>query len=524
MGCMALWWMHITQTLGTNTRTILYFVFSCFLVFYHGIQVTSLYDISVSIALFMAVFSITDSIAFLNFIFTEFIMLMGIQFYFLHRDGVLPMDPFSAMRTAFHIGGVVILYIFTRITINHRIQEKEKISRWRESLEANNWDMEDFLSNISHELRTPLNVVSGMTTILQKTNDSSELVSIREAGLRMAKQVDDIQDYTEIKRGELVLEEENYMCDSLVNDVMTAYNTIFRDSGIELKIDLDPETPAVLYGDIKKLHKIFRHLVGNALKFTRQGGVHVRIFPMPRDYGINLIIEVTDTGIGMARAEMARMSRGLYQANKKRTRSTGGIGIGLPIVYGFVHKMGGFVMVNSEKGRGTTVRLSIPQKVIDPRPCHTAEEAVMEPESFEGEKPLFTGVRALIVDDEPMNLVVASGLFKEYKMVTDTAESGMEALEKYNKEDYDVIFMDHMMPEMDGVEAMKRLREQAARKGKKPVFVALTANALSGAKEMFMKEGFDGFIAKPIDTGVFERVMKNVLPEDMIHFEGRSEE
>ncbi len=327
MGCMALWWMHITQTLGTNTRTLLYFVFSCFLVFYHGIQVTSLYDISVSIALFMAVFSITDSIAFLNFIFTEFIMLMGIQFYFLHRDGVLPMDPFSAMRTAFHIGGVVILYIFTRITINHRIQEKEKISRWRESLEANNWDMEDFLSNISHELRTPLNVVSGMTTILQKTNDSSELVSIREAGLRMAKQVDDIQDYTEIKRGELVLEEENYMCDSLVNDVMTAYNTIFRDSGIELKIDLDPETPAVLYGDIKKLHKIFRHLVGNAVKFTRQGGVYVRIFPMQREYGINLIIEVTDTGIGMARAEMARMSKGLYQANKKRTRSTGGIGI-----------------------------------------------------------------------------------------------------------------------------------------------------------------------------------------------------
>jgi CheY-like chemotaxis protein len=362
---------------------------------------------------------------------------------------------------------------------------------------------------------------------------------------------------------------------------------------------------------------------------------------IPREYGINLIIEVTDTGIGMTRADMSRISKGMYQANKKRNRSTGGIGIGLPIVYGFVRKMGGFVNISSTKGNGTTVRISIPQTVVDPSSCLAVKEESKEdlvfytkPEKYKipevreyyrqmmtnlasglkaklylaGEreelkhlteeldishiftgqeeyesdrellddlankgykivvaakegfrtregsgvamipKPLyafpvvrllngegeadvfenegtgrlkFTGVSALIVDDEPMNLVVASGLLREYKMFADTAESGKEAIKKFEEGEYDVVFMDHMMPGMDGVEAMKAIRQVAEVSGKKPVIIALTANALSGAREMFLNEGFDGFIAKPIDIAEFERVLKRVLPEDLIHYEGR---
>ena len=135
----------------------------------------------------------------------------------------------------------------------------------------------------------------------------------------------------------------------------------------------------------------------------------------------------------------------------------------------------------------------------------------------------FDGLKALVVDDEPMNLVVATSLFKDYGIICDTAESGKEAIEKYDAGNYEVVFMDHMMPEMDGVEAMKRIRQVADAKFKHPVIIALTANVLSGAKEMFIKEGFDGFIAKPIDIGEFERLMKRVLPEEMIKFEGRDE-
>ncbi|MBR1855070.1 MAG: response regulator [Lachnospiraceae bacterium] len=640
---IVLWGVHLAEKIDSRTRMVLYFVYAAFLLFYHGIHETSLYDVSVAIALFMATFSIADRIGMLNLILTEYAIVMGIQFWFLYRNGQLPMSAFDTMRVVFHIGTVLTMYLFSRISVNRRVSERERIDEWRESVRKNDRDMEDFLSNVSHELRTPVNVISGMTTLMQKTNDSGELVTIQQAGIRLAHQIEDIQDYTEIKRGELALEEENYMCVSLINDVVSNYNAVYKNSNLELIIDLSPDTPSMLNGDIKKLHKLFRHLLDNAIKFTKRGGVNIKVFTVPQEYGVNLTIEITDTGIGMTRAGMARASKGLYQANKKRNRSTGGIGIGLPIVYGFVHKMGGFVMINSEERKGTSVRLSIPQKVVDPAPClslndkaknnfifysrldkfkvpevrefyksmavnlatglntklYSANEKgeierlikeiavshiFMGQEEFEADrewlerlsaegykivisadpefqvtspngvlvmpKPLysfpvvrilngemgmdpylaedknkvdFTGVRALVVDDEPMNLVVASGLLREYKMSADTAQSGREAIKKYEGGAYDIIFMDHMMPEMDGVEAMKQIRQIAASDGRTPIIVALTANALSGAREMFIKEGFDGFIAKPIDIGVFERVMKRVLPDEMIHYEGRVE-
>ncbi len=643
VGIIAMWWFHITQKLDMSSRINIYFIYSSFLVFYHGIHETSFFDVSVAIVLLMATFTIADRRALLDWSFTEYVIVMVIQFYYLYRDHNIEMNAFEITRIAFHIGTVLAMYIFSRITINHRNAEKTKIDEWLDKVEESDHDMEDFLSNISHELRTPVNVISGMTTLLQKHDDSKELSSISQAGIRLAHQIDDIQDYNEIKRGELVLEEENYMCLSLVNDVVSNFRADHMGGNLELVLDLAPDTPAMLKGDVNKLHKLFRHILGNAAKFTRRGGIFVRVFSVPQNYGCNLIIEVTDTGVGMTRAQMSRVSNGMYQANKKRNRSTGGIGIGLPIVYGFTHKMGGFVRINSERGSGTTIRISIPQTIVDPAPCLAIKETVKEgivfyikPEKYKvpeirefyrtmavnlatgikarlysvesadelestvndtdisyiftgieeyeanktmlddlaskscrvvviadhvvddmigkgitvlpkplygfpvvrmlngdaesdiyGDvlkgKPRFTGVSALIVDDEPMNLVVASGLLREYKMFADTAESGKESVRKYEESEYDVIFMDHMMPEMDGVEAMKRIREVAAEKGKAPIIIALTANALSGAREMFMKEGFDGFIAKPIDITEFERVMKKVLPEDMIRFEGRDE-
>ncbi len=639
VGTLAIWWFHIAQKLDEKSRVNIYFIYSAFLVFYHGIHESSLYEISIAVLLCMAAFSIAERLVLLDWIIAEYVVVMAIQFYYIYRDSQTDIGAFDTMKLAFHIGSVVAMYIINRINVNHRIGEKSMQLEWKQKVKESDHDMEDFLSNISHELRTPVNVISGMTTLLQKDIDRNELVSIQEAGIRLAHQIEDIQDYTEIKRGELVLEEENYMCISLINDVVSNYRSEYKDSELELIIDLAPSTPTMMRGDIKKLHKLFRHVLGNAIKFTRRGGVLVKIFSVMQEYGCNLTIEITDTGIGMTRAQMSRLSNGMYQANKKRNRSTGGIGIGFPIVYGFVHKMGGFVRIDSERGRGTTVRISIPQTIVDPAPCLATKDTIKEgvvfyinsakykvpevrdfyrqmavdlatglwtklysvdnpaelerliketgisyiftgDEEYTGDKPLldrlaaegqkvvvnadpdsrisygsgitvlpkplygfpvvrilngeeetdlygdilkgkprFTGVSALVVDDEPMNLVVATGLLREYKMFTDTADSGKEAIKKYESGEYDVIFMDHMMPEMDGVEAMKRIRQVADESGRKPVVIALTANALSGAREMFMKEGFDGFIAKPIDIAEFEHVMKRVLPEELIKYE-----
>ncbi len=642
-GTIVLWWFHITQKTTAYARVVMCFAYASFLAFYHGVHSSSFFDVSVVITLFLAVFTVADRILMLNLIFIEYMIIMGIQFGFLYMDGKDSLNASSTMKIVFLIGTVFIMYIFSRFTVNTRVSERDSIERWKESVKANDLDMEDFLSNISHELRTPVNVISGMTTLLQKKHEDVELQSIQEAGIRLAHQIEDIQDYTEIKRGEIVLEDENYMVISLMNDVVSNYGMVCKKEGLELVVDVAPDIPTMLAGDIQKLHKIFRHLLDNAIKFTRRGGIFIKVFSTPQEYGVNLTIVITDTGIGMTRADISGVSKGMYQANKKRNRSTGGIGIGLPIVYGFVHKMGGFVQINSEKRRGTTVRISIPQRVTDPVPSLSVGNAerydvlfYLRPEKFKvpevrdfyrsmevdlatglgtklylaGErrelehiikeheithifagweeytadkdildelsekkcrvvvaadpglrvnvpgrisviqKPVyafpvvrilngeegvigcddgddarlvFTGVRALIVDDEPMNLVVASGLVRGYGMSADTAESGKEAIKKYENSEYDIIFMDHMMPEMDGVETMKRIRQSATQSGRIPIVVALTANALSGAREMFAKEGFDGFIAKPIDIGVFEHVMKRVLPEDMIHYEGRDE-
>ncbi|MCR5000444.1 MAG: response regulator [Lachnospiraceae bacterium] len=636
---IALWWFHFTERPDQSIRINICFVFSAFLVFYHGIHKTSLYEVSVATALFLATFMILDNVYRLNVIFAEYIIVMIIQFVFLIRDQEV-LDAFTKMRIAFHIGAVISMYIFSRITVNRNIEEKQRVQEWLGAVQENDLALEDFLSNISHELRTPINVINGMTKLMQNDNDCSELASIYEAGIRLAHQVEDVQDYTELKQDDMLLEEENYMCASLINDVISSYMADQKKNDLELIVDISPSLPAMLKGDVKKLHKIFRHLLENAVKFTKRGGIFIKVFSISQEYGINLIIEVSDTGMGMTRADISGVSKGMYQADKSRNRSTGGIGTGLPIVYGFTHKMGGFVNINSSKGSGTTVRICIPQQVVDPSPflslkdgcgenvvfynkvekyrvpevrdyyiemaadladglnnkiyfardirklehllsetgathIFTEEEEyasdrdaldalskrgykiivsskngngaisssniLMIPkpvyafpivrilngdEAFETDiderkgKIRFTGTRALVVDDEPMNLVVASGILREYKMLVETAESGKEAVEKYKKGNYDVIFLDHMMPEMDGVETLKQILGIADTGVRKPVMIALTANTLSGAKQMFINEGFDGFIAKPINIREFERVMRNTLSEELIRFEG----
>jgi signal transduction histidine kinase/CheY-like chemotaxis protein len=638
----ALWWIHITQKFQRDMRITLCFVYSAFIVFYHDIHGISQLELTLSFALFLSVTALADRMMLLDIALLEYPVVMLFQIYVTSQNQTADYGVFSIIYAAFQFLIIMIFYLIARIGLNHRISERIGRKKWMEAVSANDRDMEDFLSNISHELRTPINVINGMTALMQKNESIPELASIQEAGIRLAHQVEDIQDYTEIMRGAIVLDEENYIFTSLINDVVAGYNSSCLSSRLELVVDLDPKTPAILRGDFKKLHKIFRHIIDNAFKFTKEGGIYLQVFTMPQDYGVNLIIEVTDTGIGMSREDMSRVSNGLYQANKKRDRSTGGIGIGLPIVYGMVHKMGGFVVISSDGQSGTKVRVAIPQNVIDPSPCLSISDEIKKSyvlyfrlgrhkvpevrdflrsmalnlatglnktpyiacdkseleqvlddksisyifagqEEYEADKdaldalsvngyevviaaapgfkvtpgsrvicvpvPLYafpivkvmsgtatdkgiggnagkldlSGIKALVVDDEPMNIMVAEGIFRNYGMVVDSVTSGKGAITKFENEEMDVIFMDHMMPEMDGVAAMKIIRRIAARTQRKPVIIALTANALSTSKEMFIREGFDGFIAKPIDMADFEHVMKSVLPGAVIRSEGGSE-
>ncbi len=643
IGVVALWGMSLSERIEYDIRVLVYSGYAAMLLFYHGIHKTGFFDAGIVVILGMAAYSTLNKVYMMNIYLIEFFVVLLIHFLNLPGGDPIVYDRFNVSRILLHIAIVLLVYLICVRSINERLEDEEEKRVMGERIKQNDASMEDFLSNISHELRTPVNVVNGMSDLLIKRGVGYEADSIKNAGVRLAYQIEDIQDYTECKRQSVFLEEDNYMSISLINDVVTSFRMNSNAEDLEMVVDLSPKTPSMMRGDIKKLHKIFRHLLENAVKFTRAGGIYVKMYTEKTDYGVNLCIEMTDTGVGMNPGAIRAISEGMYQANKKRNRSSGGIGLGLYIVHGFAHRMGGFVKIESERKNGTTVRVTIPQKVVDDKPCLTlretfdgsvlfhvrpdkykvpklrdfyrnmasnlasgirvplyAAETVYEVERLkekmkvthifmgqdeyeenrgyfeelakediviavsadpglkvpensrvmfmpkplyaypiinilnEGwnaggtgnqgstETPVFKDVRALVVDDEPMNIVVATSLFREYKMIVDTAGSGKEAIRKFRENDYDLIFMDHMMPEMDGVEAMKQIKAVAADLDRKIIVIALTANAVSGAREMFIREGFDGFIAKPINTSDYERVMLRVLPADRISYEGRS--
>ena len=634
IGAIGAWFIHITHQVNVNFRENYYLILYMVVSFYHGIHKNSFEDIAPMCMVLMATMALMVRKRALILAVIEFFILFTVQVYTKLSSGEVIDRAVYFTRASLHALTLLCAHKAFKELINVEVRNREETEDRNRIEEEEKSQMEDFLVNISHELRTPINVINGLTSIILKREDREDVESIRDAGHRLSRQIEDIQDYSEIERGDVVLEVDKYMITSLINDVISDYRVRWKKRKLDLVIDLDPDVPSVMRGDVKKLNKLMRHLLSNATKFTKRGGVYLRITGGRRDYGYNLLIEVTDTGCGMKSSDIERVSKGNYQIDRKRNRSTGGIGLGLPIVYGFVRKMNGFVSIESEPGQGTTVRVSVVQEVINPQPCLRVENSrfiniayhimpekykvpkirdfyrematnlasglrlnlytapgigemkklidtgnithifmgseeykanqayfdglanegyvvtVSAAEDFKAPKgskivlipkplygysivrilcgdtaekldlrdnihnaPVLNGVRALVVDDEPMNLVVANGLFREYNMIIDTAGSGREAIAKFTENDYDVIFMDHMMPEMDGIEAMKHLRSIANQKYKNICIIALTANAVSGAREMFLREGFDGFISKPIDINEFERVMNSVMPD-----------
>ncbi len=631
-GIALLWILHISQYGSLTIRENIYAGYILLLILFHGVHSGTFFDISLMVSLGMILFTTTDNRFFLQLTFLLYLLLLIYQLFVCWVEDRLPTDQTTVTRIIFHISFIFLGFCLCRYLFRRKDRANTVIRHYREIVEHSDEQTEDFLSNISHEFRTPINAVMGLSTLLQKEGNTDRKVkSIYEAGSRLSDQVQDILDYTEIQAERLTLSEEVYYVDSFINDLISNIRAEFREKGLQFVVDIDPSMPRELYGDVERLRRILRHTLMNAVKFTAHGGIYFRMSVTERDYGVNLDIEVTDTGCGMTREEIDKLSTGFYQADKGRNRNTGGIGIGYAIIYGLTHAMEGFVRVESRPEHGTTVRIAIPQKVRNDLPAlqvnttenlqvvyfsnftkykvvrfrdyvwdmtehlavglrlrlrcimnfedlknFCAKEAVthifLEEDDYVQNRAFFdemaafvtvavaadtdtltrnrnrviigpypfyssymvgilnagadyrvwdgalgtgdmdlSGVSALIVDDERMNLMVAQGLFGEYHMTTDLAESGEEALKKFEKNDYDIIFMDHMMPGMDGVETMKRLRKMAEGKRREPVIVALTANAISGAREFFIKEGFDGFIPKPIDVAEFERVMKRVL-------------
>ena len=632
------WILHIKNIATPPFRIWLFSILMMCTFFFYGIHETSTFDLAVVMSAVIMLFIMAGMKPLITLCQISYCVTMTYEIIHLVIIGET-FDTLVISRIVLHFAMIFMIGRFAKIIIDRwsRVLEQSK-DEVDELTDATN-RLNDFLANVSHELRTPINAVIGLTGVcIEKEQDAEikkELVEVQNAGRRVSEQIGDILDYSEIDRNDLAVNYEDFMLSSLLHDLVQELRMV-KPKELELVIDVDPAIPAMMNTDVSKLKKIMKALITNGLKYTAEGGVYVRISSEVQSYGVNLRIEISDTGIGMSEEELERINERFYQADSGRTRSAGGLGLGISIVNGFVSALGGFMTISSKKGSGTRVHVSIPMKVIDSESCMslsnreklcigaflhfekyanpnvreyynamvrnivtglgvqmhrvdnpsnlrrltestklthlfiTEEEylasqdliedlakkmvvAVVASTGFqlpEGswakmmERPFYCfpvvtilnmtvhdmretrkgrmmlrGVKTLVVDDEPMNLTVAMSIFKRYGMVVTTARSGPESIDLCREQNFDIVFMDHMMQGMDGVEAMKLIRAEVRGSGRDFPIVALTANAMSTAKQMFLAEGFDGFVSKPIELEELERVMGKVLPRSKVTYE-----
>ena len=372
-----------------------------------------------------------------------------------------------------------------------------------------------FLARMSHEIRTPISAVLGISEIqLQKQDLPSHIeesfAKIHNSSSILLRIVNDILDLSKIEAGKMTLLYDEYEVASMISDVAHIHIANFGNKSIEFQMHVDEDMPALLVGDALRIGQITNNLLSNAFKYTNSGTVELslRCERKETDEGyVTLVISIRDTGLGMTREQLDALYNDYERFHEREHRFIGGTGLGMPIVYSLVKIMNGHIDLESEVGKGTNVVVHIPQKLTADTKV-LGKEAAFNLQQFGMNanaaakrfrfvpEPMPYG-KVLIVDDVEANLYVAQGLLAFYSLHIETCDSGYEAIDKIKKgKVYDIVFMDHMMPGLNGTETMHAMREM----GYTQPIVALTANALIGQEEEFIKHGFDGFISKPIQT------------------------
>ncbi len=581
-----------------------------------------------------------------------YVGVVSASFVFFYHGVILDNYPTSEMNEFIaiwlHYGNVLLLEYIVYIWTKRNSEGSQQLLKLIEEANVVENRKDDFLANVSHEIRTPINTIYGMSELILQEELSyktrENVLNIQRSGRNLMSVVSDILDFSELQSGKMEIEEEAYNITSTLNDVINMTLAKKNEKKIELIVDCDANIPSALLGDEKKIRRVIMNIVDNAIKFTDYGCVTIGVGYRKESYGINLIITVKDTGIGMSEESLEKLFTSYNQVDTSRRRLEGGVGLGLPISHVIIRKMGGAITVKSKLEKGTVVRVVIPQKVLDETPiaslqnrdsinvatyidleqfgmeairdeyqknilhmveqlkgrCHICrnftelqrreeredfthifitvveykeqqeyfdklarktnvvvvldssdERLVSNPDLLKIYKPFYIltivsvlnglydsrkarmqsgsgkfttrDAHVLVVDDNRMNIRVIEGLLANYNIKVSIATGGREALDKLTVSDYDFIFMDHMMPEMDGVETLHRIRHKVGSYYQKVPVIALTANAVAGTREMLLAEGFNDFLEKPIERSVLERVLKRNLPTGKIIYEGTPE-
>ncbi len=410
--------------------------------------------------------------------------------------------------------------------------EKEEEEKKREELERINRSQSAFFANMSHEIRTPINTIIGLNEMTLREDISDEIaensINIQNASKMLLTLINDILDLSKLESGKMEIVPTRYETGAMFSDLVNIIWVRAHQKELEFKVDISPDIPSMLYGDEIRLKQVLTNILTNAVKYTETGSVTLRAkAERTAANNVRLRISVADTGMGIKKDDMDQLFEAFKRVDSLKNRNVEGTGLGLSISKQLVEMMGGTITVDSIYTKGTTFTVTVEQQIMDEKPIGPLDLMIKKKianrekyrQSFEA-----PDARILIVDDNEMNLMVATKLLRGTKVQIDTAKSGEECLEMTKGKFYHVIFMDHMMPEMDGVETLKRLRRQQEGLCQNVPVIALTANALSGAEEIYQNSGFQSYLAKPINGALLEATLLKFLPPELIEYSGKEEE
>lgn len=454
-----------------------------------------------------------SSISFLLVVFVAMILQMGVFPDVYLTFGLIPI--------------ALLMILLSLETPDYRklMQTMEELEKAKQEAWRANQIKSAFLANMSHEIRTPINAVLGFDEMILRESSDEDVLSyaknIKNSGQTLLNLVNDILDLSKIEAGKMEIVNTEYDLVPRLSDILKMITPRAEEKGLILNIKIDPSIPRKLIGDDVRIGQALTNLLTNAVKYTPKGTVTLMIqLKESRRDTVTLYFAVRDTGIGIRDEDKEKLFSEFSRVEGEKTHKIEGTGLGLPITMKCLMLMGSKLEVESKLGEGSCFYFLLSQKIADPSPIGDFEKARTDGKN---EVKVFhedftaPDARILVVDDVDLNLKVFKGLLKKSKLQIDTALSGARAIELIHHTQYDCIFMDHQMPEMDGIETLEKLKaDETARINDVPI-IALTANAIAGAREMYLQKGFSDYLTKPIDGWSLLGMLHKWLPKDKIH-------